>query len=206
MVAAVLLLVAIALTGIAIDYVAEGRCVSAVHALWHPTDAPTCKFTHSVVNSVLAYGWLAVVVAVVLLLMLALTLPTTAGSKPVVRRPRSALPHQLTQAELSRRRAALTPEDPDRPRRATSDVFGPVSTPVRADAAFHTSTGARIPIDEALRWRVWRRDGLRCVVCGAESRLTIDHIYPVSLGGTNDESNLQTLCRSCNSRKGARFS
>jgi HNH endonuclease len=53
---------------------------------------------------------------------------------------------------------------------------------------------------------VFARDGFQCSGCGvhaAAAALTIDHIHPVSLGGTNDESNLQTLCRSCNSSKGA---
>lgn len=33
---------------------------------------------------------------------------------------------------------------------------------------------------------------------------TIDHIYPVSLGGVLTKSNVQLLCRSCNSKKGNR--
>src|SRR5438552_3960763 len=37
----------------------------------------------------------------------------------------------------------------------------------------------------------------------ATAGLTIDHVHPLSLGGTNEDGNLQTLCRSCNSRKGA---
>lgn len=46
------------------------------------------------------------------------------------------------------------------------------------------------------------RDGNRCRNCEAENDLTIDHLYPVSLGGTNDLSNLQLLCRKCNAKKG----
>jgi 5-methylcytosine-specific restriction endonuclease McrA len=40
-----------------------------------------------------------------------------------------------------------------------------------------------------------------CKYCGATENLTIDHKHPVSLGGTDDLSNLQTLCYDCNSLK-----
>lgn len=59
-------------------------------------------------------------------------------------------------------------------------------------------------IDPVLRGRIYRRDGQRCVACGDSEDLTIDHIHPWSKGGKTTEPNLQTLCRSCNSRKGAK--
>lgn len=45
----------------------------------------------------------------------------------------------------------------------------------------------------------------KCVTCGTDKNLTLDHIKPVSKGGTDDFSNLQLMCRSCNSRKGAKY-
>jgi ribosomal protein S27E len=47
----------------------------------------------------------------------------------------------------------------------------------------------------------------QCNFCGEkeEKKLTIDHIKPVSKGGTDDLNNLQILCRSCNSKKGAKY-
>src|SRR5690554_4009573 len=63
---------------------------------------------------------------------------------------------------------------------------------------------SRPAIPEALRHAVYERDGYACVTCGTGSNLTLDHIYPWSLGGPDTFENFQTMCRSCNSRKGAR--
>lgn len=60
------------------------------------------------------------------------------------------------------------------------------------------------PIPTQLRWAVFRRDGYRCVKCGCDEDLTADHIHAEVHGGKATISNLQTLCRPCNSRKGAR--
>jgi len=49
---------------------------------------------------------------------------------------------------------------------------------------------------------IWERDAYRCVKCERIQKLTIDHIIPLSKGGTNHESNLQTLCQICNKKKG----
>jgi len=62
----------------------------------------------------------------------------------------------------------------------------------------------REPILDALRARVYERDGHACVRCGATDDLTLDHIYPWSKGGPDTYENLRVLCRPCNSSKGAR--
>ena len=59
-------------------------------------------------------------------------------------------------------------------------------------------------ISGALRKLVFERDGYRCVTCGDWHDLSADHIVPESKGGPTTFENLQTMCRSCNSRKGAR--
>ena len=45
------------------------------------------------------------------------------------------------------------------------------------------------------------RDGLYCQICEGITNLQIDHVTPVSKGGTNDRTNLQLLCRDCNRKK-----
>lgn len=50
--------------------------------------------------------------------------------------------------------------------------------------------------------KILERDKI-CQHCSTEENLSFDHIIPVSKGGKAIEDNLQILCRSCNSRKGA---
>src|SRR3990167_1390019 len=47
---------------------------------------------------------------------------------------------------------------------------------------------------------IFMRDDYQCKKCGSTDYLTIDHIIPISRGGLHESENLQTLCRSCNSR------
>ncbi len=54
------------------------------------------------------------------------------------------------------------------------------------------------------RAMVFSRDEHKCVRCGSPDRLSVDHITPRSKGGSNDESNLQTLCVTCNTSKNNR--
>lgn len=63
----------------------------------------------------------------------------------------------------------------------------------------------RPAISESLRNAIFEKDGFKCKECSATEDLTIDHIVPLQRGGMTIEDNLQTLCRKCNSEKGAKL-
>lgn len=47
--------------------------------------------------------------------------------------------------------------------------------------------------------------GKKCLSCGrTDAKLTVDHVVPLSVGGTNSIENIQPLCGSCNSSKGTK--
>lgn len=61
-------------------------------------------------------------------------------------------------------------------------------------------------IPAAVKLEVWKRDGGKCVVCGALDELHFDHDVPYSRGGTSVTSaNVQLLCARHNLSKGARI-
>jgi len=55
-----------------------------------------------------------------------------------------------------------------------------------------------------LRFEILRRDNHQCRYCGAAApdvKLTVDHVVPESLGGSDAPSNLVAACTSCNAGK-----
>lgn len=61
----------------------------------------------------------------------------------------------------------------------------------------------------ARRLALYLRDGLACVWCVASVeedgvKLSLDHVIPYCRGGTNENANLLTCCRRCNSSRGSR--
>lgn len=57
---------------------------------------------------------------------------------------------------------------------------------------------------KSLRWEVFKRDDFRCRDCGTRDDLQADHVLAESKGGPTTLDNLQTLCKSCNCKKGPR--
>ena len=57
-------------------------------------------------------------------------------------------------------------------------------------------------VSNKMRFKVYERDGYRCVRCGRKNvDLEVDHIFPIAKGGKSNFSNLQTLCHRCNALK-----
>ena len=62
----------------------------------------------------------------------------------------------------------------------------------------------RIGLSPGAKLRVLKRDRFTCTYCGVsgvDAELHIDHIIPVSKGGSNNLHNLTTACSQCNLKK-----
>jgi hypothetical protein len=59
-----------------------------------------------------------------------------------------------------------------------------------------------VAISKRLRFEILRRDGFKCRYChGSEVLLTVDHVVPVTLGGSDHPGNLVASCDDCNAGK-----
>lgn len=61
-------------------------------------------------------------------------------------------------------------------------------------------------VSKRTRYEVLKRDNHTCRYCGAKSpdaKIVIDHVLPVSLGGTDVAGNLVAACQDCNIGKGS---
>ncbi len=56
-------------------------------------------------------------------------------------------------------------------------------------------------VAQSMKDNVQRRDGHKCVLCGSIVNLEVDHRRALMNGGTNDLSNLFTLCDDCHTLK-----
>ena len=85
-------------------------------------------------------------------------------------------------------------------REAQSVIPGPGDvTHVRAHASPSVSTAVHVP--PKVRKEIFHASGQKCQRCGSKDKLTIGHIFPLSMGGNHAPSNLRTLCMSCNSAR-----
>lgn len=59
-------------------------------------------------------------------------------------------------------------------------------------------------LSKRLRYEILRRDNHACRYCGAAApdvKITVDHVIPTALGGTNEATNLVAACTDCNAGK-----
>ncbi len=68
----------------------------------------------------------------------------------------------------------------------------------RRRALSANAIGSYTPVEFRL---LCARFGNRCLCCGKKTKLTADHVLPLSKGDSDTIDNLQPLCRSCNSKK-----
>lgn len=84
-------------------------------------------------------------------------------------------------------------------------VEGVASDEVPEDEQATESKRSRI-IPTHIKLQVWKRDGGKCVECGATDELHFDHILPFSKGGTSLKAeNVQLLCARHNLEKSAKI-
>lgn len=56
-------------------------------------------------------------------------------------------------------------------------------------------------VDSGTKDYIRNRDGNKCVICSSRVKLEVDHRRALMNGGTNDISNLFTLCDECHTEK-----
>jgi 5-methylcytosine-specific restriction endonuclease McrA len=87
---------------------------------------------------------------------------------------------------------------------------------VSPDGAITPKVAKQLPYKDQIK--IYERDGWACQLCGVKVKYggrydtpfngppwcgSIDHILPVSRGGSHHESNLRVACKSCNSSRKA---
>ena len=86
------------------------------------------------------------------------------------------------------------------------EVFKSRLVAVEGDESFDSPPQRNIQrrrvIPTSVKLAVWKRDGAKCVECGATDELHFDHDVPWSKGGTSiTEENVQLLCARHNLQK-----
>jgi hypothetical protein len=72
------------------------------------------------------------------------------------------------------------------------------------EKAFHRKL--RYEISGATQQKIWAADGFKCVFCNqpmGKVQLSVDHWFPLEMGGANDTSNYLSCCRRENKDKGS---
>ena len=114
-----------------------------------------------------------------------------------------------TKREGSRRRYAT---DPSKQKIASSnfakrnpDTAAAHARKRRAAKMSARGSHTKSEIYEIIDIQGWRCANPNCLADLSEHGYDVDHVWPLSRGGSNSAENLQCLCKSCNSSKGAKL-
>ena len=80
-----------------------------------------------------------------------------------------------------------------------------IKNPVPSDKFSGMDSSERVLIPKAIKEEVYRRSNNTCEICGkplSRFSYSIDHIIPLSRGGTNNIDNLRAVHPTCNKLKG----
>lgn len=96
-------------------------------------------------------------------------------------------------------------EELAKPESKSEVISDPIPIPAQQTKEIQSEDmSKRIVFPQETRMSVYNQSEGRCVYCGRSipfDEMTIDHIVPLSKGGTNYEKNLQCCCKECNLMK-----
>ena len=79
-----------------------------------------------------------------------------------------------------------------------------IRTYSRKRRAMKAAVGGEHTPEDIQQLRVLQKDKCALCLCSIKQSRHVDHIVPISRGGSNDKYNLQLLCQTCNQRKHAK--
>lgn len=113
------------------------------------------------------------------------------------------MPHNILECQCGNTRQLfhdLAAAQAEARRTKGAEIAFVVYLPPMAQQKIYEREGARVSLDVLME-----RYGEKCLDCGTNEELLVDHIIPLSRGGDSDIENLQVLCRTCNFRKGIKI-
>ena len=106
----------------------------------------------------------------------------------------------ITKAARTVNKAARTVNIADKFRKDIKFTIGRIKSVKRKPTKKKPAKRKHIP--KAVRDAVMERDNYTCVYCGSTNNPELDHNEAHANGGSDNDDNLQVLCKSCNRRKG----